>query len=240
MRIAICDDEKVFIEHLRSYIKESAKEHGRECSIHAFDNGKALISECRKNGFDAVFLDIAMPNIDGFKVATELMKISPDIGIVFVSSRETTVYSSYEYSPLWFVPKSQLYLLKNAMEKVINKIEAIEKENRLFPIKIEKNRFIQIDLKKTKYIKSDAHYLQIFTTDGDISENYRNNLDNIEKQLEGCSFVRCHERYLVNCRSISMVQSTYCLMMNGERIPISRSKTVSTREFFQNYMRSTE
>lgn len=240
MHIAICDDEKVFITRLCSCVKTLAKEYGRECTIQAFDNGKDLIAACRRENFDAVFLDIAMPNTDGFKVAKELNIICPDIGIVFVSDKEKTVYSSYEYSPLWFVPKSELHLMDKAMNKIIKRIEAKEREGRLIPVRIEKNRITEIDLKKTIYVKSEAHYLRIYTADDNKSESFRNNLDDIEKQLSGHFFVRCHSRYLVNCRKISMIESTYCILLNGERVPVSRSKMADTKACFQNYLRSME
>lgn len=238
MNIAICDDEKIIMERLSVYIRNAAAKYGRDCNIQTFDSGEELLSACKSSVFDAVFLDIAMPYPDGFETAKRLMVLKPDVNLIFVSNKESMVFSSYEYNPLWFVPKSQICFLETAMHKIISKIEKEELENRLVSVKIEKNKVTEIDIKKTSYIKSEAHYLRIFTVDKEYSESYRNNLDNIENQLSKYSFVRCHHRYLVNCKNISAIQNSYCILLNGERIPVSRNKMAATKECFQNYLRS--
>ena len=239
MRIAICDDEQIFIDRIYERIIALSKSKNLESNIQTFNNGSQLIETCKKEKFDAVFLDIAMPENDGFDTAKELVKICPDINLVFVSSQESLVFSSYEYSPLWFVPKSQLQLLETAINKIIRKIEAKKAANISPSIKMEKNTVIKLDLKNTAYIKSTAHYLNIYYIDTkDASQSYRNSLDKIEEQLKDCYFVRCHNRYLVNCRNISSIQSNFCILHNEERVPISRNKMAATKSCFQTYLRS--
>ena len=240
MKIAICDDEKVFAAHLSSYVQSWAKKCGRECAVQTFDSGNALINACRNTEFDAVFLDIAMPAPDGFETAKRIMVLHPNMNLVFVSSKESMVFSSYEYNPLWFVPKSQLHLLDMAMNKIINKIDYEEMENRIISLKIEKNKIEKIDLKTTAYIKSESHYIKIFSVNKESTISYRTNLDNIETQLSKYLFVRCHHSYLINCKNISAICKANCILLNGERVPISRSKMADTKAAFQNYLRSME
>ena len=239
MKLAICDDEKTFITRVYERITALSKSKNIDSDIQTFNTGRKLIEACKKEKFDAVFLDIAMPDTDGFDTAKELVKICPDINLVFVSSQESLVFSSYEYSPLWFVPKSQLQLLETAINKIISKIEAKKAANISPSVKMEKNTIIKLDLKEIAYIKSTAHYLNIYYIDNkDASQSYRNSLDKIEEQLKDCYFVRCHNRYLVNCRNISSIQSNFCILHNEERVPISRNKMAATKLCFQNYLRS--
>ena len=239
MRIAICDDEQVFIDQICTRINNISKTRNIDCQIQTFTTGETLLEECKKDGFDAVFLDIAMPDIDGFEVAKKLSKLSPDINLIFVSSKESLVFSSYEYSPLWFVPKSQLQLLETAVNKIISKTENKALEKKLFPLQIEKNTMVKLSLTNVLYIKSTAHYLNIyFANNVQPSESYRNSLNKVEALLKNHFFVRCHSRYLVNCRNISKIQSGFCILHNEERIPISRNKMAATKECFQNYLRS--
>ena len=144
---------------------------------------------------------------------------------------------SYEYSPIWFVPKSQLDYIDTAVYKILKKIENTELESKNISIVVEKNKAAEIDLKSVLYIKSDAHYLKIYSLKNEPSESYRNNMDNLEKQLSKFYFVRCHERYLVNIRVISSIEKCECVLINGERIPISRSKMANTKSLFQQYLR---
>ena len=119
MRIAICDDEKIFAQELCQHVKSALKDYKKDYVIQLFTNGDDLIFECQKSKFDVVFLDIAMPMVNGFEVAAKLNQTSSNIILVFVSNKETFVFSSYEYKPFWFISKSRLSLLSNAMVKIV-------------------------------------------------------------------------------------------------------------------------
>lgn len=238
MNIAICDDEQIFIETISSCLLNIANKKNKKCNIYTYHRGESLIEQSKKVNFDAVFLDISMPGINGFETAETLLKTRKSLVIVFVSSKESMVFSSYEYKPFWFVPKSQISMLEIVINKLFNKIESEENENLFIAINIENNKVMEIELKETAYFKTDDHYVQLVMKDKSMSINYRNKLDNIENQLSKHWFVRVHSRYLINCRMISTIEKAECILTNGEKIPISRSKMAHTKEKFQNYLRS--
>lgn len=240
MKIAICDDEKIFVDKVCQYVEDAAVKSGQKFYISTFNCGRDFIKASQMEAFDAVFLDIAMPGENGFDIAEQLIEIRPNTGIIFVSSKETMVFNSYKYSPLWFVPKSQMELVETAMKKIITKIEMEKQDSKLLALRIERNKIISVDLRELLYIRSESHYLKYYTSEGSSADSFRNTLENIEAQLLNYGFVRCHERYLVNLRKISFIESTECILLNGERIPISRSKMAQTKISFQNHLRSFE
>lgn len=63
MKIAICDDERIFTDIFREKIEMTAEKCGIECTVSAFLNGAEMISML--NRFDAVFLDVDMPGLSG-------------------------------------------------------------------------------------------------------------------------------------------------------------------------------
>ncbi len=107
MRIAICDDEKVFAENILRKLKFEFGKRSQECSFVTVNRGEELLDICSKEKIDVVFLDIMMPVFDGFNIAERLRQTKKDIMIVFVSNKENTVFSSYKYNPIWFIPKNQ-------------------------------------------------------------------------------------------------------------------------------------
>lgn len=238
IHIAVCDDEKIFINKISEYIATSAKNQRINYSIHTCERGTELLKMCEAKNIDAVFLDIAMPGINGFETAERLLKIRSNLILVFVSSQETMVFSSYEYKPFWFVPKSQLTILEIVVNKLIKKLENEERESPIIAINVEDNRIVEIDVREIAYFKTDDHYIRIVSKDGKESTSYRYKLDYIEKQLSNNWFVRTHSRYLINCRTISLIEKNYCVLVNGERVPISRANMISTKETFQKYLRS--
>ncbi len=238
MKIAICDDEQVFIEKISTYIEEQSKLHNKQCDILRCHRGDKLIDLCQKEKVDAVFLDISMPGLNGFETAEKILGVWKNIVIVFVSSKEKMVYSSYEYKPFWFVPKSQISMLKIVIKKLFDKIECEENDIQYVNVNVENNRVIEIDVKNALYFKTSDHYIRIVNKENETSKSYRNKLDNIEEQLSKHWFTRVHSRYLINCRMISTIEKTFCTLISGEKIPISRSKMAHTKEIFQNYLRS--
>lgn len=238
MNIAICDDEHIFIDKISAYIEEQAKLHNKQCDILICHRGDKLVELCQKEKVDAVFLDISMPGLNGFETAEKILELRKNIVIVFVSSKEKMVYSSYEYKPFWFVPKSQMSMLEIVIKKLFDKIECQENDLQYINVNVENNRVIEIDMKNVLYFKTCDHYIQIVNKENETSKSYRNKLDNIEEQLSKYWFTRVHSRYLINCRMISTIEKTFCTLINGEKIPISRSKMSHTKEVFQNYLRS--
>lgn len=236
--IAICDDEQIFISKISEYIISATNNQGIKCRIHNCQRGTELIKLCEEKNIDAVFLDIAMPGINGFETAEQLLKIRSNLILIFVSSKETMVFSSYEYKPFWFVPKSQISMMEIVVNKLIQKIESETKEYPIIAINVEDNRVVEIDIREIAYFKTDDHYIRIVMKSGKKSDSYRYKLDAIEKQLEDKWFVRVHSRYLVNCRMISLIERNSCILVNKEQIPISRTNMASVKEIFQKYLRS--
>ena len=72
MKILIVDDENLAISRLKRLLNENGID-----DIVAFDNPMEALKEIVKTRFDAVFLDISMPNITGLELADSIMQIEP-------------------------------------------------------------------------------------------------------------------------------------------------------------------
>jgi len=237
IKIAVCDDEVVFAERIESLINKELGNYDEEYSIFTVNSGDKLLQLCFRERVDVVFLDIAMPDTDGFETAKKLQEIRKDIMLVFVSSMEEMVYQSYDFSPLWFVPKSQMNLMKNVIKKLIGKIYEKDINKRFVLLQIG-NRVVEIDLNNTKYFKTDGHYIKFVERNGMVSESYRSRLNDIKLQLDSKWFVQSHNRYLVNLRMVRFIANSELVLCDDERVPVSRAKMNEVKEKFQDYLRS--
>lgn len=79
-KILICDDE----ENIRRLIRKYAEFEGY--AVDEAKDGMEAILLCRKNDYDALILDIMMPELDGFSVLRELRKTS-DMPVLLLSAR---------------------------------------------------------------------------------------------------------------------------------------------------------
>lgn len=82
-KILICDDSPVEIINLAKILEET------DCHVIKATNGKEAIKLAKKHKPDLIFLDIVMPEMDGYAACREITN-SPetkDLPVVFVSSK---------------------------------------------------------------------------------------------------------------------------------------------------------
>lgn len=106
MRIAICDDEKVFAENILRKLKFEFGKRSQECSFVTVNRGEELLDICSKEKIDVVFLDIMMPGFDGFNIAERLRQTKKDIMIVFVSTKRIQYFLHISITPYGLFPKT--------------------------------------------------------------------------------------------------------------------------------------
>ena len=83
MQIAVCDDEKVYLDCLSRKIKACFKEFEIEISLDKYLNAVSFLEQHEQNPYDVVFLDILMPEMNGLDVANRIRNLSEKTIIVF-------------------------------------------------------------------------------------------------------------------------------------------------------------
>lgn len=103
VKLAVVDDDFVIRELVKTVFMDT------KFPISEFENGKQFIDSGKANDFDLVFLDLMMPEMDGFTVLAELKKQGsrpPIIVLSALSQKETVVkalksgITSYLIKPL--------------------------------------------------------------------------------------------------------------------------------------------
>jgi DNA-binding NtrC family response regulator len=117
-QVLAIDDEKSILESLKEILEYENYE------VHTVSGGEEGIEFFRNNKYDAVFLDIKMPQMDGLEVLDRLMEISPDVPIIMISGHGTidTAVESIKKGAFDFIEKPLdlnrlLVTLRNALEK---------------------------------------------------------------------------------------------------------------------------
>lgn len=102
MRIAICDDsyreQEQFIEALHGWDPSRTPER--------FSDGASFLAAAKETPhFDIVFLDIYMPGENGVDIAKELQRLSPETGVVFVTTSEEHAVEAFSLHALHYLVK---------------------------------------------------------------------------------------------------------------------------------------
>ena len=110
MRIAICDDEKSYIEKIKKDIK-SFQTHENEFEFSEFESGEEFIAEFSNDKYDLLILDIEMKDLNGLQTAEFIRQLDKNVILIFMTGYDKFVYQGYEV-------KAFRYILKNQPEPI--------------------------------------------------------------------------------------------------------------------------
>ncbi len=246
IKAILVDDELTAIKSLKWEIENFCT--GIEV-VDCFTDPIEAISAINYIKPDCVFLDIEMPEMDGFQLLNELKYKGFDLII-------TTAYDSYALKA--FKESAIDYLLKPVDSDDL--IKAVSK------IKVNKNKKVlgkelqdvlqNLSLKKTThkiaiplagktlfvypediiYCKSDGNYTTIYFKDT-TKEMLSKKIKEVEEFMHNAVFFRIHNSYLVNINYIKEYiknDGQYVVLENGTNIPVARSKKNTLLQLLNN------
>ena len=75
IKVALCDDIIDYNKKMESYIEKYGNENHVEVKITSYGSGSQLLLNYQKRKFDVIFLDVSMPEMDGFETAERFGRV---------------------------------------------------------------------------------------------------------------------------------------------------------------------
>ncbi len=185
LSIAVCDDEVVECCNMARKIKDILEEMKIPCIVRQFWSGEKLLQALE--GFDIVFLDIIMRDLDGMKTAQIFRKKAFDKILIFVSSSREYVFEAYDVEAFQYLLKPvDDRKLKSVLQKAVLKTESRSQE---FII-------LSRDRQKKKLFLDDIYYFEIKGRMVDVHGpegifTYYEQIGTLENRLREKGFFRC-------------------------------------------------
>ncbi len=220
LRIGICDDESDVRDSLRFQLEKILDEKTEEV-VYEFSDGKVASEWIRKHPgeIDLLFLDIDMRYQNGMETARIIREMDKNIYFAFVTGYTEYVYEGYEVEAIGYFIKpitlTQLSSLINRVRKKLSENDSSES----FTFKNIDGTY-RIPKKDILYFESDKRQLHVVTKSQDYLIYAK--LDAIESEIKDDSFVRIHNRYLVNSRHVDYI-GTSSLTIHSKEFAFSRS-----------------
>src|ERR1700760_3362060 len=98
LTILAVDDERTQLEDLAQLLRNSPGVKEVEC---AYDGHDALV-KASTQAYDAIFLDVRMPNLDGLELARVLRRFATPPQLVFVTAHDTAAVDAFELPALGY------------------------------------------------------------------------------------------------------------------------------------------
>lgn len=218
IKIAIVEDEETQQLNMKNFIEKYCTEHSIAFSVKTFSNAIIFLENYTPE-YDAVFMDIRMPYLNGMDAAHRLRELDERVVLVFVTSLMQYAVNGYEVDALDYIVKPVTYgdfALK--MARIIKKLPT---ENNYGIIISTQAGKVRLNPQDILWLESQKHNVLYHTTNG-IYVRY-SSLTAAEKELREQGFFRCNSCYVVNLSHVKGIKG-YTVTVGADELQISQPR----------------
>lgn len=232
LKIAICEDNEIFIEIIKTNLETILNVPYK---LDSFFSGREFLKAISENAcsYDLVFLDIELEDksISGIDLGQMINNRNPQTQLIFISQYLEYASDVYSTKHTYFIYKNRLNeYLPAALDAALKNLQT-DKEPFL-TVKIKQSHH-RIPVNDILFLERNLRETFIYTK----SETYtvRDKLNILQQQLPDF-FVCCHRSFLVNLHAVSRLQHTEITLTTGQQIPVSRAHYEDVKKSFSLLM----
>jgi DNA-binding LytR/AlgR family response regulator len=239
LRVLAVDDVPPALDELSRMLREAAE----VADVTAVGDPLSAVKSIQAEMFDAAFLDISMPGLDGLELASLLSQLSSPPVIVFVTAYDTHAVTAFGLDAVDYVLKPvRAERLSAALTKVTRMVHARRAETGPGPrsapetmpaLAVDSNgrtRYVRRD--DVQYVEARGDYVRLHTLGG--VHEVRMPMSRLEQYWEECGFLRIHRGFLIALRAVRELRSDSVggmLARTGAGdVPVSRRHSRDLRE----------
>lgn len=228
MRIAICDDsqseQEQFIKALHGWDPTRQPER--------FMTGAVLLEAAKQEPhFDIAFLDIYMPGENGVEIAAELQKVSPETGIVFITTSQEHAVDAFSLQALHYLVK---LVTTEGIVEAFRRLTQLRERQRPMAAFPTGRGSSTVYLDEIYYLQSMNHAVDIYLT-GSRQFRVWATLTELEQKLND-SFLKLSRSTIVNMEQIEQMDVDSCILRNGTRLEFTRRDRNTIRAAYDDFL----
>jgi len=230
VRIAICDDEKIIREELKSVLT-SIDVFPIEAMVIDCPSGATLIANHVEHPFDIIFLDIEMKGVSGLEAGHMIRNTDRNVIIIFLTSHQQYVFQSFRTEAFDFILKP---ITKEKISDVFSRaLQKYKEQHHIVHIKWMDSTWV-IDVSSIVYLESNRRQITFVTKD----ERYAciGRLSDYESRLVPYGFLRCHQSFLINMNYIKSIENTAITTTYNQDVHMSVRKKQYCLKAFSNFL----
>lgn len=237
LKILAVDDERSQLQDLARLLRASPIVGEVQCA----GDGRDALAKMSAEPYDAIFLDVRMPDLDGLELARVLRRFAAPPQLVFVTAHDTAAVDAFELHALDYLLKPVARRrVEEALERVARAVSASRHANgdghdeaRLATPESEVVAVDNVRSGATRliprssilYAQSHGDFVRIVVEDGRYL--LRTTLTDVERRWEPHGFVRVHRQYLANLNKAVELRpqlggTAELAFADGKTIPVAR------------------
>lgn len=219
MRAAVVDDDEHFAEKIQRSIQDFCDRKGEKALVHLYSNGHSLLHDLEEaRSYDAFFLDINMPGMDGISLMDSIKRFQTDARIIFVTAYPKYMRPCIHKGIFDFIEKTESEKeLLNTLERVL------EDEKRKLP----RAYVIQAKKQQQKIALDDIFYIEMLDRNSIFhcqEEKYyeRKPLKAVYEELPEQDFAYINAGQIVNMNRIRKATADVVVLDDDTKLYYSR------------------
>lgn len=228
MKVAICDDEKVFHKEIINLLHKFQKARKTNIFMDHYENGNSLLQSGQE--YDVIFMDYQMEEMDGIETARKLRETNSDSIIIFISAYPSAALDAFEVQTFRFIQKpideTKLYKALDDYLKSVDRDDLLLINTHDGSYKIKMSEII--------YLEGEGKYTTIRTKNKSLRVHL--NLKQLEIRLPSSKFIRCSKSFVAGFEHISNHNRSEIIFDNGEKANIGAHYATKFKTELQNYI----
>jgi DNA-binding LytR/AlgR family response regulator len=234
LAILAVDDEPRALTDIKRLLETSASVE----RVATATSAKEALVYLSGGRYDALFLDVAMPEIEGMALARLLRRFADPPAVVFLTGHPDAAVEAFEVQALDFlvkpVTRERLEAALNRVEQHVHGTEAVTATGPdVVAVDNPKGggkRLVRLET--ISFAQANGDYARIVCDDGRFL--LRTPLSQLEKDWGNSGFARVHRAYLVNLKHAvelrAQLNGTAVLIMRDDtEIPVARRNVAALR-----------
>ena len=245
LRVLAVDDERNALDDLAWMLDAS----DLVAEVDTATSGNEAMQKVGTTAYDAIFLDVRMPGLDGVGLARVLRRFALPPAVVFVTAYESAAVEA-------FALRAADYLMKpvgrTRLEEALRRVaepgphpvpdgaaggreSAPDEEGDVIPVdNVRGGGTRLVQRASILYLQAHGDYVRLVTEDGRFLLRAR--LADIERRWEPFGFVRVHRGYIANLKRAVEVRPLFngtavLVFGDGSTVPIARRQVAELRRW---------
>jgi len=228
--VLVVDDEAPALADLAQQLRSLPE----TADVHTAAGGPQALRTLAERPFDAVFLDVRMPGLDGLELARVLRRFETPPAVVFVSAYETGAVGAFELKALDYLMKPvSRRRLAEALSRVLeSRVTTAPRTDDVVPLPTLRGGTRLVPRESILFLQADRDYVRVICDD----ERFlvRGRLSDLARRWRPHGFVQVHRGYVANLRRAVEVRprlngTAMLAFPDGREIPVARRKVAELR-----------
>lgn len=234
MKIALCEDEKRYIESITEVLSAYRAPDGEKIYWDVYENALDLIEAMKRVKYDALILDIILPGLSGINAARDIREKDMMIPIVFLTTSQEFAVESYRVHAFDYLMKP---VNVEDLFHSLNDIYALKQTQKQDSLSITfaKGAYV-IPFEQLVYLEISNRTLFFHLLDGTCKEVSGKISDYEGVLLSRKNYLKVHRSYIINMDHMKSYERKSFTAMTGESIPISRNIAKEVQSTYMDYL----